>query len=90
MSSQFFTVWQHRHLSEQIRPWGTLACCGDVKKLTNKKAGGREGSGGGGGGHKVSVRQSLSASFSSTVFQLITMGSDVVLKHISCTSSQDI
>ena len=36
--ASFFTVWQHRHLSEQIRPWGTLACCGDVKKPTNKQA----------------------------------------------------
>ena len=38
--------------------------------------------------HLISVRQNLSASFSRTVFQLIRMGFDVVLKGISCTSTQ--
>ena len=28
-------MWQHVNLSEQIRPWGTLACCWDVKQPTN-------------------------------------------------------
>ena len=32
----FYLVWQHIKLSEQIRPWGTLACCWDVKRPTNK------------------------------------------------------
>ena len=32
-----FSVWQHAHLSEQIRPWDTLACCWDVKQATNKQ-----------------------------------------------------
>ena len=31
-----FSVWQHIKLSEQIRPWDTLACCWDVKQPTNK------------------------------------------------------
>ena len=30
------SVWQHVKLSEQIRPWDTLACCWDVKQPTNK------------------------------------------------------
>ena len=30
-------MWQHVKLSEQIRPWGTLACCWDVKQPTNKQ-----------------------------------------------------
>ena len=30
-----FSVWQHIKLSEQIRPWDTLACCWDVKQPTN-------------------------------------------------------
>ena len=30
-------VWQHVNLSEQIRPWDTLACCWDVKQPTNKQ-----------------------------------------------------
>ena len=29
-------MWQHVKLSEQIRPWDTLACCWDVKQPTNK------------------------------------------------------
>ena len=28
------SVWQHVKLSEQICPWGTLACCWDVKQAT--------------------------------------------------------
>ena len=32
-------MWQHVHLSEQIRPWDTLACCWDVKQQTNKQTG---------------------------------------------------
>ena len=28
-------MWQHVKLSEQIRPWDTLACCWDVKQQTN-------------------------------------------------------
>ena len=31
------SVWQHVKLSEQIRPWHTLACCWDVKQPTNKQ-----------------------------------------------------
>ena len=30
-------MWQHVNLSEQIRPWDTLACCWDVKQPTNKQ-----------------------------------------------------
>ena len=30
------SLWQHVKLSEQVRPWDTLACCWDVKKATNK------------------------------------------------------
>ena len=30
------SVWQHVKLSEQIRPWDTLACRWDVKQPTNK------------------------------------------------------
>ena len=33
----FTSVWQHVKLSEQIRPWDTLACCWDVKQPTNKQ-----------------------------------------------------
>ena len=29
-------MWQHVELSEQIRPWDTLACCWDVKQPSNK------------------------------------------------------
>ena len=29
-------MWQHVKLSEQIRPWDTLACCWDVKQPRNK------------------------------------------------------
>ena len=29
-------MWQHVKLSEQTRPWDTLACCWDVKQPTNK------------------------------------------------------
>ena len=29
-------VWQHIRLSEQIRPWDTLACYWDIKQPTNK------------------------------------------------------
>ena len=32
-----FYLWQHVRLSEQIRPWDTLACCWDVKQATNKQ-----------------------------------------------------
>ena len=31
-------MWQHVKLSEQIRPWDTLACCWDVKQPTNKQS----------------------------------------------------
>ena len=40
-SATSISVWQQVKSSEQIRPWGTLACCLDVKqatKLTNKQA----------------------------------------------------
>ena len=30
-------MWQHVQLSEQIRPWDTLACCWGVKQPTNKQ-----------------------------------------------------
>ena len=30
-------MWQHVKLSEQIRPWDTLACCWDVEQPTNKQ-----------------------------------------------------
>ena len=30
-------MWQHIKLSEQIRPWDTLACCWDVKQSTSKQ-----------------------------------------------------
>ena len=33
----FYSVWQHIKLSEQTRPWGTLACCWDIKQPTNKQ-----------------------------------------------------
>ena len=32
------SVWQHVNLSEQIRPWDTLACCWDVKQPTDKQS----------------------------------------------------
>ena len=32
------SVWQHVKLSEQIRPWDTLARCWDVKQPTNQPA----------------------------------------------------
>ena len=32
------SVWQHVQLSEQIRPWDTLACCWDVKQPTNTQS----------------------------------------------------
>ena len=31
------SVWQHVQLSEQIRPWDTLACCWDVRQPTNRQ-----------------------------------------------------
>ena len=31
------SVWQHVNLSEQIRPWDTLACCWDVKQPIHNK-----------------------------------------------------
>ena len=34
----FCLMWQHVKLSEQIRPWGTLACCWDVKQPSNNYA----------------------------------------------------
>ena len=34
-SATSISVWQHVKLSEQIRPWDTLACCWDVKQPTN-------------------------------------------------------
>ena len=37
------SVWQHIKLSEQIRPWDTLACCWDVKQTTNKQTCGKSG-----------------------------------------------
>ena len=36
-SATSISVWQHVKLSEQIRPWDTLACCWDVKHPTNKQ-----------------------------------------------------
>ena len=30
-------MWQHAKLSEQIRPWNTLACCWYVKQPTSKQ-----------------------------------------------------
>ena len=36
-SATSISVWQHVKLSEQIRPWDTLACCWDVKQPTNKQ-----------------------------------------------------
>ena len=33
----FYLVWQHVKLSEQIRPWDTLACCWDVKQPTTNQ-----------------------------------------------------
>ena len=36
-SATSVSVWQHIKLSEQIRPWGTLACCWDIKQPTNKQ-----------------------------------------------------
>ena len=35
-SATCISVWQHVKLSEQIRPWDTLACCWDVKQPTNQ------------------------------------------------------
>ena len=35
-SAASVSVWQHAHLSGQIRPWDTLAWCWDVKQPTNK------------------------------------------------------
>ena len=35
-SATSISVWQHVKLSEQIRPWDTLACCWDVKQPTKK------------------------------------------------------
>ena len=35
-SATSISVWQHVKLSEQIRPWDTLAWCWDVKQPTNK------------------------------------------------------
>ena len=32
-SATSISVWQHVKLSEQIRPWDTLACCWDVKQI---------------------------------------------------------
>ena len=34
---QLLSVWQHIKLSEQIRPWDTLACYWDVKQRTTNK-----------------------------------------------------
>ena len=31
------SVWQHVHITEQIRPCDTLACCWDVKQATNQQ-----------------------------------------------------
>ena len=36
-STTSISVWQHVKLSEQIRPWDTLACCWDVKQPTNNQ-----------------------------------------------------
>ena len=36
-SATSISVWQQVKLSEQIRPWDTLACCWDVKQSTNKQ-----------------------------------------------------
>ena len=37
LSATSISVWQHVHLSEQIPPLDTLACCWDVKLPTNKQ-----------------------------------------------------
>ena len=37
-SATSISVWQHVKLSEQIRPWDTLACCWDVKQPTNNNS----------------------------------------------------
>ena len=37
-SATSISVWQHVQLSEQIRPWDTLACCWEVKQPTNKQS----------------------------------------------------
>ena len=34
---QLLSLWQHVQLSEQICPWDALACCWDIKQLTNNK-----------------------------------------------------
>ena len=36
-SATSISVWQHVKLSEQIRPWDTLACCWEVKQPTKKQ-----------------------------------------------------
>ena len=36
-SATSVSVWQHVNLSEQIRPWDTLACCWDVRQPTNQE-----------------------------------------------------
>ena len=36
-SATSISLWQHVKLSEQIRPWYTLACCWDVKQPTKKQ-----------------------------------------------------
>ena len=36
MSATSISVWQHVNLSEQIRPWDTLACCWDVKQANKQ------------------------------------------------------
>ena len=36
-SATSISVWQQVKLSEQIRPWDTLACCWDVKQPGNKQ-----------------------------------------------------
>ena len=40
-SATSISVWQHVQLSEQTRPWDTLACCWDVKQPTNKQSSGK-------------------------------------------------
>ena len=37
-SATSISVWQHVKLSEQIRPWDTLACYWDIKQPTNNTA----------------------------------------------------
>ena len=37
-SAASISVWQHIELSEQIRPWGAVACCWDVKQSASNES----------------------------------------------------